>query len=243
MGGDKDLEIDVRDENDVLVARVSGLLDLSTYPLLRDVLFSCVTAEPIGVVVELGGLTVAPAARLSVFDTIWVSVAQWPGVPVVLATGQEPLLSPAGSNGLPRHVPCYPTTDEALGSIVRPPRGRHVRGRLPASESGVLLAKLIAEQTCLRWRLRTLLDVVPQVAAELVTEVALDAPSGVSLLLRERAGKLAVAVRGPTTVNLERQQAIRMNVATIAGVDFSIGYTSTGNGDTVLWTILDITND
>jgi hypothetical protein len=243
MAGDsRGLDVDVREQNGVLVVRLGGRLDWSTYMRVQDVLLDCATKELVGVVVELDDLVAESPALLVVFDVVWLSAARWPGISLSLVVSDHQLRSTLGSRGLPRHIPMHTTTQAALAAVVRLRHEDRVDAALPTCRCLPHVAERITERACERWGVQSLLDVAPQVAVELVSHIE-DEEGPLSLLLRMRGDKLSVAVRTTTRLDLRQWNIMRRNVASIAVCNFTMGETPAGSGRHVIWTLLDVPAD
>lgn len=243
MAGDSGLglDVDLREQNGVLVVRFGGHLDWSTYMQVQDVLLDCATKELVGVVVELDDLVAESPALLVVFDVVWLSAARWPGISLSLVVGDHRLRAALESRGLPRHIPMHTTTEAALATVVRLRHEDRVDAALPMCRCLPHVAERMTERACERWGVQALLDVAPQVAVELVSQVEDDFP--ISLLLRMRGDKLSVAVRTFARLDLRQWNTMRRNVASIAVCNFSMGETPAGGGRHIIWALLDVPED
>ncbi|MGI5501965.1 hypothetical protein [Lentzea sp. CA-135723] len=235
------LEVDVREQNGVLVVRFSGRLDWTTYMRAQDVLLDHATKELVGVVVELDELVAESPALLVLFDVVWLSAARWPGISLSIVVSDLALRSTLESRGLPRHIPMYATTSEAVGSVVRHRFEDRVDAPLPTCRCLPHVAERITERACERWGVQALLDVAPQVAVELVSHVEDD--NSLALLLRMRGDQMSVAVRTTARFDLKQWHIMRHNVASIAVCNFTMGETPAGGGRHVIWASLDVPDD
>ena len=235
------LDVDIREQNGVLVIRLGGRLDWSTYMRVQDVLLDCATKELVGVVVELDDLVAESPALLVLFDVVWLSAARWPGISLSLVVSDHQLRSTLASRGLPRHIPMHTTTAAALASIVRLRYEDRVDAALPTCRCMPHVAERITERACERWGVQSLLDVAPQVAVELVSHIEDESP--LSLLLRMREDKLSVAVRTTARLDLRRWHVMRRDVASIAVCNFTMGETPAGGGRHIIWALLDVPED
>ncbi|KOV80084.1 hypothetical protein [Nocardia sp. NRRL S-836] len=238
---DHDLQIDIREQNGVVVVRLTGRLDWSTYLRVQDVLLDCATKELVGVVVELDDLVAESPALLVVFDVVWLSAARWPGISLSLVVSDQLLRSTLRARGLPRHIPMHTTTRDALSGLVRPRHEDRVDTVLPTCRCMPHVAERVTERACERWGVQALLDVAPQLAVELVSHVEDEQP--VSLLLRMHDNKMSVAVRTTTRLDLRQWNIMRRNVASIAVCNFTMGETPAGGGRHIIWTLLDVPED
>ncbi|MGM1059383.1 ATP-binding protein [Saccharothrix sp. Mg75] len=178
------------------VVRPSGLLDLTSYRAFRDDLLKCAAEGPTGVVVRLDdGFRCATPAFMSIFATVWLRLAEWPGVPVVLvgeSTGYRQFLA---SSAAGRLVPAFTLLAAALASLDEPPERRRDEIQLPDTIVGALVARQFVREACERWRLGALVDSAVVVVTELVENAVRHAASAPVVRLEYRGGRLSVAVR------------------------------------------------
>ena len=111
MTGGRNLRVAIRDRGGVLVVHLKGVLDQTSYSWLLEVLLSCATMEPAGIVVDVDELSVDLAARLVVFDVAWLFTRRLPAVQLMLVSSDE--------GEPPRRVPSFRTTAAALAAIAR----------------------------------------------------------------------------------------------------------------------------
>jgi hypothetical protein len=241
MGEDDDLRITTRHRDGVLVVTVAGRLDWSTYLRVQDQLLDHAGREPLGVVVEVDGLDVRCPVLLVAFDIVWTSAARWPGTPLVMVVDNPLVTEPLNARGLPRHMPRFRTTDEALAAVVALRHGDHVDAPLPTCRCRPYVAEEITERACRRWGVSSLLEIAPQVAAEMVSHT--DEEDSVSLVLRRRDHALSIGVRTSTRLATGERLTLRHDIASIAVCDFRMGETRVSPDRMVLWTVLDIPAD
>ncbi len=241
MGEDDDLRITTRHRDGVLVVTVAGRLDWSTYLRVQDQLLDHAGHEPLGVVVEVDDLAVRCPVLLVAFDIVWTSAARWPGTPLMMVVDNPAVADLLDAKGLPRHMPRFRTTDEALTAVAALRHGDQVTAPLPSCRCQPYVAEEITERACRRWGVSSLLEVAPQVAAEMVSHT--DDDTSVSLVLRRRERELSIGVRTSTNLTTGERLALRHNIASIAVCDFRTGETRVSSDRMVLWTVLDIPTD
>jgi len=152
------LRVELSGEDGVAVLSPLGALVPSTYTRMRDVLLKTVLAQPTAVVVDLSDLTVDRDTAASVFHGVWTQVADWPGVPILLAAPPHPV---------DWSLPSYATVQDALAAVDAPPTRWVVRAPLPLRGS-CGFARLLAEQTCRVWKLTGISDEAADIADGLV---------------------------------------------------------------------------
>ncbi|WP_367129672.1 ATP-binding protein [Saccharothrix sp. HUAS TT1] len=187
------LTIDRTDVDGAAVVRPTGKLDLTTYRQLRDELLKCAVDEPTAVIVRLdAAFECATPALLSVFAMVWLRVAEWPGIPVMLVA--EPAHHRALTTSSATSVPRFRTLDTALAAVERPPECRHDETRLPGTTKSGLLARNFVRAACERWRVTDLVHNALTVATELVENAVRHAHSAPLLRLELRGHRLTIAV-------------------------------------------------
>ncbi|MBB5960192.1 hypothetical protein FHS29_006815 [Saccharothrix tamanrassetensis] len=125
---------------------------------MRDVLLKTVLAQPTAVVVDMSELRVERDIAVSVFQAVWAQVAEWPGVPILLAGSRRPA---------DWSLPSFATVRDALASVGAPPERWVVRAPLPLRGSAEF-ARLVAEETCRVWGLDRIAAAAADIADALV---------------------------------------------------------------------------
>lgn len=238
MGVEDELSTTTRHRDGVLVVTVAGRFDWSTYLRVQDQLLDHAGQEPLGVVVEVDALDVRCPVLLVAFDVAWTSAARWPGTPLMMVVDNPAVAEPLDARGLPRHMPRFRTTDEALAAVAVLRHGDQTTAQLPSCRCRPHVAEEITERACRRWGVSSLLEVAPQVAAEMVSHT--DDDTSASLVLRRREHELSIGVRTSTKLATRERLTLRHDVASIAVCDFRMGETRVSSDRLVLWTVLDI---
>ena len=241
MGAEDELRITTGHREGVLVVTVAGRLDWSTYLRVQDELLDHAGQEPLGVVVELDDLVVRSPVLLVAFDIVWTSAARWPGTPLMMVVDHPEVAKLLDAKGLPRHMPRFRTTDEAIAAVAALRHGDQVTAPLPGCRCRPHVAEEITERACRRWGVTSLLEIAPQVAAEMVSHT--DEDASVSLVLRRRESELSIGVRTSARLSTSERLTLRHNIASIAICDFRMGETRVSSERMVLWTVLDIPAD
>lgn len=230
-----DTHLDSTDAGAVL--RVRGLLDSTSYAQLRDVLLCAAEPAPPALVVDLSRLDAHTPAPLSVFAVVRLSVARWPGVPLLLAAPGPELRAVMERSTVLEFVPVFPTVARALCSALDTPPRRRMRLRVPVSKVSPQWVAEVVGEVCQDWGVHRVAGAATAVAERLIFEaLAGDTAWGDGLLLRVELSDalLTVAVRvndpflPPLGGGPNRGKEL-------AGVAHSWGYTPTGDGRRVTW--------
>jgi hypothetical protein len=190
----KDLWHDDEMWDDTVVAGPKGKLDNNTYRQLRDHLTKLGTDHPRAVVVDLDGLDIASVGPLAIFSTVHLRLAQWPGVPLLLAGGNERSRKLLAASSIERFVPVHDTVGAAVVAVDDPPPRRVQRTVLPNSTNSPRVARELVRRTCLEWAVGHLVDDAVLVANELVSNAVVHTPSEPGIRIELRRDLLSVAV-------------------------------------------------
>ncbi|CCH29957.1 hypothetical protein ABZ816_32190 [Actinosynnema sp. NPDC047251] len=203
------------------VLSVFGSLSAATYTRMRDLLLKTVLAQPTAVVVDLEGLAFEWQTAVAVFRAVWNQVADWPGVPILLAA----------TDRADWPLPGFPSVTDALAAVGEPPRRWMVRMPLPVRGSGEF-ARLAAEETCRIWGLADLAEDAADVADALVGLAA----RGVrpTVVFEWWQGMLVIGAGEDVVVPCD-PQALRC-----AAIGASrCGWSTTWSDGTLVWAVLD----
>ena len=145
------------------VIRLSGILNSRTYQQARDAVTKVATDRAVAVIIDINALDVGDRESWAVFINARWSVQQWPGVPMVLVTGDPLVRQRLVDLSVVRNVPVYETLDDAIDAI----GGGTCRYRYRAREqfgahySSVNSALIFVHEHLVAWSLR---DRVPAVS-------------------------------------------------------------------------------
>jgi hypothetical protein len=188
-----ELDVRVRHEGPVAVARPVGTLDVTTYPSLRDVLLKSAAEQPDAVIVELDWLDLPAPHAISVFSLVSMRVAEWPGLPVLLVAERLSQRSLLHASGVGRFVRIFDAMPAAMAAVGEQPTRRRAVLLLGHGPACPLEARRFVRETCYRWGV----DVAGQVAlivTELVENSMVHTMSDASVRLELRSSILTVAV-------------------------------------------------
>ncbi|HEV2778898.1 MAG TPA: ATP-binding protein [Actinophytocola sp.] len=239
------LRIDHSTDGDVTLLEPRGVLDLGTYPHLRDTLIKSAMEQPRAVVVDLDSLRIPTEATLSVFATVWMQVSEWPAVPIVLVASNPDDREWLRRQAIANVVPVLATVREARESLDDPPPRRRAALELPCSPASAALARRFVSETCQRWECAETLPAATTVASELVENAVRHARSEPKLSLELRSGTLAVAVYDddPAPAQLVRTgrvQSRHLGLRLVANLARAWSCGPTWSGGKVVWAVLRI---
>lgn len=236
------LSIERRELCGAAVVEPHGRLDVSSYGSLRTSLVKAATDEPRAVIVDLDGLAVPEQSALALFSSVHEQIAQWPGVPLLLA---EPEHTHGRLRGLGRFVPVYRSVLAAVAAIDDPPPRRIARRRLPNSLASSALARRFVLDVCSDWPVGRHAEEAMMIANELVENTLLHTYCAPSLRLELRRGLLTVAVydddpHHPRLVEPDVPDRRRSGLVLVAQLARAWGCAPTGSGGKVVWAVLRI---
>jgi anti-anti-sigma factor len=236
------LRIQVREHLGAVLVRPTGVLDVATYPQLRDALLKCATDEPSAVVVDVRELAVASVYSLTVFSMVWMHLAQWPGIPLLLVVTDADRRAHLAATAIGRFVPVHPDLETAMESIGYPPPRRRDRLALAAAANSSGVARQFVRRICRRWGVPSVAEDAAAVATELVENVVQHTTSPAELRLELRKGLLSVAVsdNDPRPAILREavsRAAPSAGLAIVARLARTWGCTPTTKGK-IVWAVL-----
>jgi hypothetical protein len=235
------LSYDLSDHRGATVVRPTGRLDTWTYGELRDTLLKCAADEPRAVIVDLEALEIVDDYLVGVFVAVWMRIAQWSPMPLMLVPGHGNAAVFQTTAGR-RFLSVYTSVSMALEHLDTPPSRRRTVLWLPPSPHSVLPARQFVGETCRNWRIETMTADAVAVAAELVANVASHAHSPARLRLESWSGRLTVAVADddPTPVCLPPtgEATAAGGLGLVARLARVCGCSPMHSGGKVVWAVL-----
>ncbi|GAB3144081.1 hypothetical protein GCM10027258_32060 [Amycolatopsis stemonae] len=174
-------------------ALVTGVLDLESYPELRDGLLKIAAEAPDGLIADIDGLAIRDPALVSLFSLVAMRIGDWPGIPFTVVTGQSDHRAMFAARTVDKFVPVHDDRETAEGRLARPPRRRAAQ-LLARSANSSALARDFVRRVCAEWRVPEFADDALLVATELVENAIRHTDSVPRLRLELRRGLLSVAV-------------------------------------------------
>jgi hypothetical protein len=243
MDADGPLNCELSELQGATIVRPAGVLNVHTYPVLRDVLLKCAADQPRAVIVDLDQLEIASDYLTSVFATVWLRVSQWSTMQLVVVPG--PVHAAMAWRGpMRRFLTVEPTVLAALDNLGEPPPRRRAELWLPPSPLSVRAATRFVTDTCHNWSIEPLMAPAAVVAGELVRNAAEHARSPARLRLELRLGRLTVAVADDDArpVSLPRPgpetPQPRSGLPLIAHLAQAASWSRTQSGGKVVWAVL-----
>lgn len=237
------LEVAHRELAGAAVVEPHGVLDLHTYRELRDILVKAAVDEPTAVIVDLDGLAVPDRSSYALFSSVSDQVAQWPGVPLLLAAGTARKRRGLGSFRMARYVAVHPSVEAAARAIGDPPPRRIARRNLPNTLTSASLAREFVRAMCGQWEAQACLDDAVTIVNELVENTLLHTYCLPSVRLELRRGLLTVGVYdddpAPARLReLDTRSGRRHGLSIVAAVAVVWGCSPTPAGGKVTWAVL-----
>jgi anti-anti-sigma regulatory factor len=181
--------------DDAVVVTPQGLLDVATYRQLRDHLATVGSDDPRAVIVDLSELHVESGSALSVFTTAHTQLSHWPGVPLVLADGNEHNRRLLAESHAARSVPVRDSVRDAVAAIGEPPPRLVDRIELVNSPTSPRVARFFVRERCDRWGVSAAVTTdAALVVNELVSNVVRHTSAPPRVRIELRRGTLSVAV-------------------------------------------------
>jgi hypothetical protein len=185
-----------------------GILDSSTYLLLRDTIIKAALDEPRAVVVDVDALEVPAPSAWAVFTSAHWHVCTWPDVPIVLVCRDPDQRAVIARNGVARYVPVHPTTESARLAVANGQvrRRQRVRVELPALPSSLRRARVLVAETLMGWsqpKLTSVATVIVNVFMENVLQHTASAPA---VVLESDGATVIVAVQDGSCTPAERRE-------------------------------------
>ena len=239
------IRIDVEGQQDVAILVVDGVLDSTTYRLLRDSVIKAALGEPRAVIVDVNRLAVPSPSAWSVFASARWHVSTWPDVPILLVCADPQRRQVISRCGVARYVPAHPTRESALDAAVdRSLHGRRrVRTQLPASPISVRLARNLITDWLTAWDQGDLIAVAGVVATVFVENVLAHTESAPVLIAESYQDTVTIAVEDDSHVAAGRHEdAVRgvqivSGLAVVSALCRAWGSTPTSSGKTV-WALV-----
>jgi anti-anti-sigma factor len=237
------LRLDSWTRDEAVVVAPRGRLDLTTSHELRDHLVKAANDDPRAVVVDLAALDVDSPSSIALFAAVHTRLAEWPGVPLLLAasTGEfKRLLARYRTN---RYLPVHDSVDTAVAAIDEPPPHRVTRIRLPNALTSPRVAREFAQSTCADWGVDHLGDDATLLVGELMSNAVMHTSAAplVRLELRHRLFSIAVYDDKPGEVSVRDPGGMVSGIhglLLVAQIATAWGCAPTWDGGKVVWATL-----
>ncbi len=223
-------------------ALVTGVLDIESYPQLRDGLLKMSAEAPDGLIADIDGLTIRDPALVTVFSLVAMRIGDWPGIPFSVATGRAEHRKMFADRTVDRFVPVHVDRETAEQHLLRPPRRRAAQ-LLARSDNSSALARDFVRRVCAEWAVPDLAEDALLVVTEFVENVIRHTDSTPRVRLELRRDLLSVAVSDDEpkrAVLLERLGALEpgLGLRMVAQVAKVWGCNRSWSGGKVVWAVL-----
>ena len=190
------ITVTARTVADATLLKADGILDSTTYLMLRDAIIKAALAEPAAVVVDVTDLSVPAPSAWAVFTSASWHVGTWPEIPIALVSQSAEGRAAVTHNGARQNVPVYPTIDDAMQAVAqrRSCGRRRARGNLPADISSLGRSRGLVEGWLCAWSLDELIPVAKVIVTTLVENVLQHTDSAPNIRLETDGVAVTVAV-------------------------------------------------
>jgi hypothetical protein len=196
--GRSELRVGGKDVDGARVLLVEGVLDASTYVVLRDAIVKAALDEPRVVIVDITWLTVREDPAWAVFTSARWQVAEWPDVPIGLCSSHERDRNNLRRNGITRYVPVFATVESALTELAADGLRRYrrrARASVPALQSSIHRCRELATQWLTEWSRTDFIHVASLVASEMVEAALAATDSEFALRIETDGSTVSVVVQ------------------------------------------------
>jgi hypothetical protein len=233
--------LELRARRTCALAVVTGRLDISGYPFLRDGLLKIAADGPPGLIADINGLALGRHGP-TLFPVVATRVERWPGIPFALVTRQSAHLEAFGSSGLGRFVPVHADVETAERALPQPIRRRAER-TLARGEPGIAQARAFVSGLTREWGVPALEYDGTLIAAELADNASRHTSSTPRLRLELRQELLTIAVSDDDprpAVLVERLDLLEpgLGLRIVADTARAWGSSKRWAGGKVVWAVL-----
>lgn len=230
---------------DVTVLVMEGVLDSSTYQIVRDTVIKAALDEPRAVIVDVNGLSLPSGSAWAVFTSARWHVSVWPDVAILLVCAHPQVRRAIAAVGVTRYVPVHSSLESALGSLAGQPLPvrRRARSELPATRVGVGLARAMITDWLTQWDQADLVPVATTVGTVFVENVLDHTQSAPVLIVESYRDTVTVAVEDCSGrlpgrhEDAYRGAEIVSGLAIVSALCRAWGTTPTSSGKTV-WALV-----
>ena len=225
--------------------RVGGVLDGTTYSLVRDAVIKAALDEPRAVIVDVEDLSVPSESAWAVFTSARWHVSIWPDVPILLVCAHAERRRQITRSGVARYVPVHQDCMSAVEAVAdRSMHGRRrARTQLSANAISVGLARASVAEWLIAWGKEDLIPAASTVATIFVENVLAHTDSAPVLIVESGQATVTVAVEDaspqPAAVREDADHGAEIvsGLAIVAALCQAWGSMPTSSGKTV-WALV-----
>jgi anti-anti-sigma regulatory factor len=212
--------VDVQRRDDVLVLKVTGLLDETTHRSLRDAIIDAALDEPNAVLIDVNDLSVPSESAWSVLTSAHWYVSTWPDVPILLVCAHPQRQLAITRCGVDRYVPVYRTDELALDTVAGGSlhRRRRVRTQLPVEAASIGVARGSIADRLTAWAQGDLIPIASTVAAIFVENVLAHTDSAPILIVESYRNTVVVAVEDGSRIPAGRHEDTDRGAEAVSGL-------------------------
>ena len=227
------------------VLTVHGMLDTTTYLLLRDTIIKAALDEPRAVIIDVADLGVPAESAWAVFTSARWHVGRWPEVPIMLVCPHLAGRKAVARNGIARYVPVYPTLEaanDALACSGAQPYRRRARAELPAKATSLRRSRELVTEWLTAWSKTDLIPVAKVVVTVFVENVLEHTDSAPAVRLETDGAAVTVAVEDASHAPAGVREDPQLNdgpsgLRIVAALSRMWGNSPTPSGKTV-WAVI-----
>ncbi|MBO0839882.1 MAG: ATP-binding protein [Sciscionella sp.] len=240
---EEELSIIAGQAGDLLIATPVGRLTAATHRAFRDELLALAGKATSALVIDLSRLRAELPTQLSVFVTVSLRIADWPGIPMALANVHRGLAHQLAQSSVGKFLPIYRSVDDAIAAFRARPAEPIAQLSLANDPTSDAVARTFIRQLCDRWRLTDLVDDAALLASELVANVVAHTSTRCTLRVKLADSALQIAVHDdePRPPRLHHPEPLASGGRGLVLVDAlatSWGITPTASGGKVVWATL-----
>jgi hypothetical protein len=235
------IELVLRTRTSSALVTVTGQLDVTGYPFLRDGLLKVGADGPPGLVADIDGLALGGLSP-SVFPLVARRLEEWPGIPMVVVTRQPAHLRAFERYGIDRFVPVRADVEAAERALPHRIRRRAER-TLARGEAGIAQARAFVRDRTREWGVPGFEYDGTLVAAELTDNASRHTSSEPRLRLELQQDLLTIAVSDDDprpAVLIERPDILEpgLGLRIVAQTARAWGSSRRWAGGKVVWAVL-----
>lgn len=203
-----------------LVLTVGGVLDSTTYRMLRDRIIKAALEEPPAVIVDVTALEVPAESGWSVFTSASWYVSTWPDIPIALTCAHDAGRQAITRNGVARYVPVYTTVEAAADGVLNlGHRGRQcAHTELPATLASLSESRGMVREFLAAWSLSEFIPTALVIVNALVENVLKHTDCAPGLTLETDGKTVTIAVEDDSVAAAHQRERLSGEVDAMSGL-------------------------
>ena len=164
-----------------VVLTLAGQLDLASAPQLQRAILKQLAQQPPAIICDLAQVEAIDPLCAGVFTSIRHPALGWPATALVLCGTRPAVAEVLLQLGAARHLPMYPSLDQALANARARPQRLRARLTLGPVPTAAGAGRQFVAEVCGHWGLQVLAEPAALVASELVTNAVVHAQTALEL--------------------------------------------------------------